>query len=125
KTAFYEGLAFITNGMADMVQFTTRIFTQIQMVILTMPEIISRGLTSVKDEVLDVVSTFGGLSEVVGKLLEFDFSGAKAAAIDFKNNFTKEANDVKSSAQGIVDDIMKVSDAAGEMVDKRFGDARA
>ena len=124
KTAFYEGIAFIVNGFDQLLQFQTRIFSQITGVILMLPAIIQSSMADVKNEVMDVILTFGKLGDVVGKIMNFDFSGAKAAAADFKNSFLKEAGDVASSADDIANKIASTFNKIGESVDAKFDKAR-
>lgn len=124
KTAFYNGLSFITDSWESLMQFQTRTLSQIIAVIAAFPTVVTTAMIDVKNEVFDVIKTFGSLGTVMNKLVSFDFSGAKAAAVDFKNSFIKEAGDIADSATKAVDSILRISSETGKMVDENFERAR-
>lgn len=114
KTLFFEGINFIIQAFNSSSEFIATKFVQIGVVIGSLPNIVKKAGTEMIKEIKDVVSTFGILGDVVSKILDFDFEGAKASAKEFKNAFTKEVGDVKDVATGVADEIVKVYDDAGK-----------
>lgn len=110
KTAWYDGVGFVSDQallMGDtIVTETIAIIT----VFRQMPTILKEVASNMKDEVIDVISSFGKLGDVVSKLVTFDFSGAKESAIEFKNQFNKEVGDVKDAAINVGKEIKDVYD---------------
>lgn len=124
KTGFFRLVGDLVDGLSNIHQFTSRTFAQITAVIFNFPTVVKDNFLEVRKEVLDVVMSFGKLGDVVSNLMDFNFEGAKSAALDFKNSFQKEANDVKKSAGDMVNDLLKISETAGRLSDEKFERAR-
>ncbi|QQV89952.1 tail tape measure protein [Cellulophaga phage Ingeline_1] len=113
KTLFYQSLSFIVDTFTSITDTIVIKFYQISSVIGNLPTIAKIAFTALKDEVFDVVKTFGGLADVVENLMDFNFSGAKTAFSDFKEAFKKEASEVGGVAKEISDRIKASYDAVG------------
>ena len=112
KTLFYNGVQFITDTFTSNVDFVIATFTSLVVTAKQLPDILIEGVKNVASNVLNTIKTFGGLGDVVTKLIHLDFSGAKASAIDFKNNFSQAFNGVKQSATDTVAQIIATQQAA-------------
>ena len=125
KTLFFDGVTFVSNLFLDLLQFQTRLFAQIFAVIQSFPSIVAQSFIEIKKEILDVIGSFGKLGNVLEKLMSFDFSGAKQAAVDFKNTFKAEMGDVGDAAGEVVDKIQEIYNKTGAKVDANFAQTRA
>jgi len=125
KTLFYNGVTYVTDLWTRGNDFFISNFTATVLTAQQLPTILKNGLKDVATSVLNTIKTFGGLGDIITKLVSLDFSGAKAAAIDFKNNFSTAFEDVKNSAKGTVKEIINTQQATQQLVQAQLDAKRA
>ena len=120
KTLFFEGVKFAVETFNTLGQELTIKLSQSIVIIRSLPRIFGEAFKKIKDNVIDLVKTFGGLSEVLGALFEFRFDDARKAFSEFKDNFKREFSEVKDSATGVLDEIQRIKDSVREKLELEF-----
>lgn len=108
KTLFYNGISFITDSFQGVQDFIVVSIVSMTTTFKSFPTIVRQGFKEIVEDAKAVIGSFTGLGDVLENLLNFNFSGAKEAAIDFKENFSKAFNETKQSAKGVVDELLEI-----------------
>ncbi|EKF56250.1 phage tail tape measure protein, TP901 family [Galbibacter marinus] len=108
KTLFYDGISFITDSFQGVQDFIVVSIVSMTTTFKSFPTIVRQGFKEIVEDAKAVIGSFTGLGDVLENLLNFNFSGAKEAAIDFKENFSKAFNETKQSAKGVVDELLEI-----------------
>ena len=125
KTLFYQGVNFVVKTFTQGSDFFISTFVSLVTTAQSLPTILKQGLKDIATAALNTLKTFGGLSDVLDRLMALDFSGAKQAASNFKENFSNAFNDVKKSATGVADQILNTQKAAKALALQQLQDKRA
>lgn len=120
QTGFFKGITFITNRLDDLTKFLTKTIVVGINLFREFPTSIKSSLIEVRNDIIDVIKTFGQLGTVVSKILTLDYSGAATAAAKFKTSLTKEFNDVRNSASSVVDEVKNIIKASNDAVNVKF-----
>ncbi|TXE18633.1 hypothetical protein ES692_06200 [Psychroserpens burtonensis] len=115
KTLFYNGIEFISDVFTNSLDFLVVQIASIAVTAGKLPSILIKGIKNVSTSVLDTIKTFGGLGDVIYKILNLDFSGAKESAVKFKNDFKANFADIKTSATETIDEIIATKKAAEQI----------
>ena len=125
KTTFFQGIKFITDGFTSAGESITIFFAQTIATITNLPTVAKESFSDLKKEVFDVVATFSGMATVIDNLMSFNFSGAKDAFMDFKENFKAEVSDVGDVAGAAVDRIVKGREKIAAAMKAEFAQRKA
>ena len=120
KTAFFQGIKFIIDGFSRGNQFMVKFWSQTIATVAAFPQVVKLSFIKVKNEVFDVVKTFGGLGDVISNLMDFNFEAASDSFTRFKDNFKKEVGDVTDVGTQAVNKLLEIRKAVGDKVDNEF-----
>ena len=112
KTLFFEAVKFITDTVTTVTENSIAFISSIIITAQALPGMLKAGIKDIANNVFDLIKTFTGLGDVIGKLLKLDFSGAKESAAEFKKNFQKSFGEVKDSAKGTISAIIGIQQQA-------------
>src|SRR5690606_28623465 len=108
KTLFYNGISFITDTFHGIVDTLVVNIVGMTTTFQAFPTVVKNGIKEIVEDVKSVIGTFTGLGDVIENLLDFNFTGAKEAAVQFKENFSNAFNDTKESAKGVVNELLEI-----------------
>ena len=120
KTAFFQGLKFITDQFQARNEQFTVFFISTIATLTQLPKIAKAQFSLLKKEVFDVMATFKGLGDVIQNVMALNFEGAKDAFQAFKEDFKAEANDVKNVATNTINGVLTARKAVADSVRAEF-----
>lgn len=120
QIVFYKALEFVVNFSDQSTKWIAKFIIKTAAVANELPRIFKDQFNNIKEEVIDVVKSLGGIGDIMAKLVDFDFSGAYDSAKKFGKDLKKEISDVGAASDDWVDDIKDVWDRADRVVQDNF-----
>lgn len=120
KTLWYEGVTYITGLFNDLVEWQVTKFTQFTATVSAVPAVFASVFVDLKNQIFDIIGTFTGLGDIIGKLFKLDFDGAKEDFKKFKTDFSKEVSELESPAKNFYEKLDGVYQTTGEKVKEQF-----
>ena len=124
KIAWYEGVDWVINlhdrFSEGLVTKTMQIYNTIGMA----PAIFKKSFGDIKEEVFDLLGTFGDLSGILSDVFSLNFDSASEKISNFKNNFKKELGDIGDVGIDTASMFQDVWDSTGKEIADNFKKGR-